>query len=656
MTKPMGRRSFLGGLAGLLAAAGKALAAGLQRFFPNPNEDRAVAEGKRLGVGSVKLSGPQSAQVLSHQTWTLVYTAGPAGIAPGGGIRVALRHLQRQAAVPQATAPAEANYVSAVADGEAAVRVDIPNGWKTFMTQYFPWQNVIQVTLPERGLDAGQRLRIILGDRSGGGPGMRVQPYDESHYGLKCYADVDGKGRYLPLGTMPTIEVVGAEPYRLQAVMPSDAVAGEPTWCIVRAEDGYGNPAPRFRGRVALESTDPEATLPSSHRFNEADRGICRFEGLRFAAPGTQRIKAVGLEDERERFHAAANPVRVAAQPPSELLLWGDLHGHTLLSDGRGTVDEYYDFAERVAGLDFCAVSDHAFEMVDEMWEHCKAVTNARNRPGRFVTIHGYEWSGRTSDGGDHNVYFLEDDPPIYRSTLMYDSRNLQMDHVSEKVETVAELMARLAARLKYKDVFCIPHFGGRRGNPRWHDPRVQRLIEIYSDHRRSEPWAASFLAAGHRLGIMASSDNHYGNPGYGYLKILHDWDKQEIGTGLVAVYAGRRTRESIFHALYDRRTYATSGARILLDFRLDGQPMGSEVKVQRPPTLVVDATGTAPIDRVEIKKNGETVHTATPKQELVRMEWQDGAFQPGPAGYYYVRITQADGEEAISSPVWVHG
>lgn len=27
------------------------------------------------------------------------------------------------------------------------------------------------------------------------------------------------------------------------------------------------------------------------------------------------------------------------------------------------------------------------------------------------------------------------------------------------------------------------------------------------------------FLKEGHRLGIMASTDNHYGNPGYGYLK-----------------------------------------------------------------------------------------------------------------------------------------
>lgn len=650
------RRWFLCGLTGLLTGTSKALAACLQAILPNPNERLAVAEGKRLGVGSVSLSGPRAVEVLSHQSWMLVYTAGPAGLRAGGGIRVAMRHLQGEVGTAQATSPQAPNYITAAADGDPPVKIHIPNGWKEFMTQYFPWQNIIQVTLPERGLEPGQSLRITIGDRRAGSPGMRVQPYDESHYGLKCYVDPIGDGEYLPVEEMPTIEVVAAEPCRLQAVMPSDAVAGEPTWCLVRAEDRYGNPAPRFRGRVELRSTDPAATLPDVHTFAEEDRGVCRFEGIRFAATGIQRITAVASAEGHEPFQAVANPVRVAGQRPPERVLWGDLHGHTVFSDGRGTVEEYYDFACRVAGLDFCALTDHDFEMVDEMWEHCKAATNRWNRPGEFVTIHGYEWSGLTPDGGDHNVYFLDDDAPLYRSTLMYDPRNLQMDHTSEKVKTVEELLARLAGHLRHKNVFCIPHFGGRRGNPRWHDPRVQRLIEIYSDHRRSEEWANTFLSAGHRLGIMASSDNHYGNPGYGYLRILYDWDKQEIGTGLVAVYAPERTRESVFHALYDRRVYATSGARILLDFRLNGHPMGSEVKLDQSPTLVVDAVGTAAITHLEIKKNSKPVFVATPNRQSARLEWRDEAFSPAESVFYYTRVVQEDGEEAISSPIWVDG
>ena len=651
MARTVRRRLFLGALGSLFAGARRVFGALLQPILPNRNEERAVAEGKRLGIGSVKLLGPRQAEVVSHQTWTLVYTAGPAGVEPGGGIRIAMRHLQTSVATPQATNPVNPNYITAEAGG-LPVTINTRIG---LMNQYFPWQEITQVTLLQQKLEPGKSLRVTIGDRSAGSPGMLVQPYDESHYGLKCYVDVLGKGEYLPVEEIPTVEIIAAAPYRLSAVMPSDAVTGEPTWCLVRAEDRYGNPTPRFRGRIALRSTVPGAALPESHVFAEEDRGVYRFEGIRFAAAGIQRIEAVS-DTHSEEFRATANPVRVTADRPSQKVFWGDLHGHTLFSDGRGTVEEYYDYAEQVAGLDFCAVTDHDFEILDEMWAQCKAVTNRRNRSGRFVTFHGFEWSGWMSEGGDHNVYFLEEDPPIYRCTSMYDSRNLQMDHAGPKVRTVAELYARLSARLKDKDVFCIPHFGGRPASPRWHDPRVQRLIEIYSDHRRSEPWANSFLKAGHRLGIMASSDNHYGNPGYGYLRILNDWDKQEIGTALVAVYAAEQSRESIFHALYDRRTYATSGSRILLDFRLNGQPMGSEVTAHGPPLLAVDVVGTASITQVEIKKNGKPAFVTKPNRDSARLEWRDDGFRPGEASCYYVRIVQADHEEAISSPIWVDG
>lgn len=494
-------------------------------------------------------------------------------------------------------------------------------------------------------------MRVTLGDRSSGGPGIPVQPYDEAHYAWKCYVDCQGNGNYLPLADRPSVRVVAAEPYRLRVLMPSGTVAGQPTSCLVRAEDRYGNPALRYRGTVTLRSTDPQARLPAAYTFTEADRGVHRFEAVVFQWLGNHTLGAAD-----GRFQAVSNPVRVTRTRPDRLLLWGDLHGHTLFSDGRGTVEEYYDFAQRVAGLDFCAVTDHAFELLDEMWEHSKAVTNRYNQPGRFVTFQGYEWSGPTEVGGDHNVYFLDDDPPLYRSALMYDPRNLQMDHGPQpKVEHVEELLAKLAWRLGNKDVFCIPHFGGRRGNPKWHNEKVQRLIEIFSEHRRSEDWANTFLTRGHRLGIMASGDDHYGNPGYGYFRPSFRRPKKEIGMGCLAVYAAEHTRQSIFHALYDRHVYATSGDRIILDVHADGHPMGSEYRTTSPPVIHVEAAGTVRVARVEIKKNGKAVFTHQPGQIAVSLQWRDPDFQADRPCYYYVRILQDNNEEAISSPIWVN-
>ena len=110
------------------------------------------------------------------------------------------------------------------------------------------------------------------------------------------------------------------------------------------------------------------------------------------------------------------------------------------------------------------------------------------------------------------------------------------------------------------------------------------RSIEIFSDHRRSEDWATQFLTNGYRLGIMASTDNHAGNAGFGVRRaavtvgeegeVFERRSPAENGTALVAVYAPELTRKGIFQGMYHRRTYATTGTRIILDFELNGAPM----------------------------------------------------------------------------------
>jgi len=487
----------------------------------------------------------------------------------------------------------------------------------------------------------------------GGGPGMRVQPFDEKRFVFKMYVSPARDSFYYPLSKSPSVEIIAAVPYRLGMVMPSDAVVGKPTWCILRAEDRYGNPAASYRGTVRLSTEADDATLPPAYTFTATDRGVHHFDGLRFARPGGAVLTA---RETAGDMATTGNPVRVRETEPPLHLYWGDLHGHTLFSDGRGTVEEFYDFARHVAGLDFCAVTDHAFEVTEAMWVHSKKVTNAVNCPGQFVTFQAYEWSGKTDVGGDHNVFFLDDDPPILRSLSYYNYKNLQMVHGSESgANHIEELFRRLAPRLQRKDIFAIPHWGGRHGNPAWHNAKLQRMIEVFSEHRRSEDWMTPFLKNGYRLGIIASTDGHFGNPGYGYLKPSYKWDTQEIGMAAVAVYATEKTRPAIFHALYDRRVYATSGDRILLDVRVNGKPMGSELKASTAPRINVSAWGTANITSVTIKKNSEPVHEKKINAATCELQWQDPDFDPTTTTYYYVRVVQDNGEEAISSPIWVN-
>jgi hypothetical protein len=80
-----------------------------------------------------------------------VYTAGKAGIRPGGGIRVGMRHLLNWT-WPQTEDPKARGYFTARASRNVPVRVFIPESGRQFFGQYFAWQNMVQVTLPEEGL------------------------------------------------------------------------------------------------------------------------------------------------------------------------------------------------------------------------------------------------------------------------------------------------------------------------------------------------------------------------------------------------------------------------------------------------------------------------------------------------------------------------
>jgi hypothetical protein len=127
---------------------------------------------------------------------------------------------------------------------------------------------------------------------------------------------------------------------------------------------------------------------------------------------------------------------------------------------------------------------------------------------------------------------------------------------------------------------------------------------------------------------------------------------------GLTAVRAARLTRADLFAAIAGRRTYASTGDRILLDFGVSGRPMGSIVQRSRPGSrrLQLLVAGTAPLAQVEVLKNNEVLASFAPGTFTLRATVTDKKAGHSPVEWYYVRIRQADGEMAWSSPIWFEG
>ncbi|HJR49778.1 MAG TPA: DUF3604 domain-containing protein, partial [Gemmatimonadales bacterium] len=156
--------------------------------------------------------------------------------------------------------------------------------------------------------------------------------------------------------------------------------------------------------------------------------------------------------------------------------------------------------------------------------------------------------------------------------------------------------------------------------------------------------------------------DSHYGLANQGSYHV-------NDGNGLACVQAPELTRDAIWTALYDRRCYATTGDRILVDVTMDGHPMGTDLAVDLaahgPRGFTMRLAGTATITLVELLRNNEVVFTARPDRDVWHGEWIDVdplgplALRPTFAGdrpfvFYYLRLTQANRQQAWASPIWL--
>ncbi len=644
---------------GLLHSQNGAPVPGYKSYARYATEEDAVRKGEQLGLGDATLDGPIETPVNSVVQLHLRFRAGKAGMKTGGGIRLATAHgmgtdwggLHLQTKDPQAV-----NYLAfRTSTGSSLAWTPYTSGQTPLFNRYHPWQLLNEFKLTGPSLKPGDTVDIEFN-------GVRMQQYDEEAFLLKFYVDALGNDDYLPLARNPSIRVLPAPAAELNVIVPSGAQAGKAAWVNVWADDGFGNPAASYRGTLTFESDSPDARLPATYTFRAEDRGAHRFEKVSFPSGGTFHVR---VRENDGKLVGESNAIVVSAAEQRQKLYWGDLHTHTMYSDGRGTPAETYDFGKRISALDFTAVSDHSFLVEDWMWNDIKATTNRFYQPGNFVTFLAFEWSGMSDVGGDHNVYTSDPDMPIIRCYSYFNYENLRMYRGPNKgANHVEDLFRLLGPRVRNENLLVIPHFGGRQANAAFHNPELQRAIEIFSDHRRSEDWATGFLKRGYRIGIIASTDNHAGNAGYGVRRaavtrgeggeVFSKTSPAERGTALVGVYAKDLTREGIFQALYHRQTYATTGTRIVLRFDLDGAPMGSEVRVSAPPKIVASAEGTAPIQSMRLVKDGKVIHSVTPGGRSARLEFQDASSDYA-GHFYYIDLVQADGKKAISSPVWTN-
>lgn len=534
-------------------------------------------------LGSIRCSLTGDVVAGSWQTCVLTYTAGFAGIDDTGSLKVTMRYAT-DAGTPQFDDLAVPNYTTATASNGARLQLrwDLKDNTR-------PWGKTIHVKVLQGYLRQGDTIALTLGDRSGGSPGWRMQTFLEETFELRVLVDRYATYVYEHLPKSPTLRIVCGEPVKLVAVAPSLVPPGKGLTVRWRLEDAWGNPVGR------------------AHRT--------RHEG--FTAPGCYTIP---VRDESTGLQAETNPVVVRAGDEYGRF-WADLHGQSEETIGTNTIDDYFRFARDVAFLDACAHQGNDFQITDAFWRTIQRTTAAYDEPGRFVTFPGWEWSGNTGLGGDRNVLYKTEGGLISRSSRALVGAD---EAVGPCSETAEELFDRLESQ--ERDVMLFAHVGGRYADLQRHREGLEPAVEVHSAWGTFEWMLEDAFRLGYRVAIVANSDGHKGRPG------ASSPGASTFGSygGLTCILAERLDRDAVWQAYQSRRVYATTGARIALDFSAGDSPMGSIVEVDRsaPPEFQLAVHGTGPIERVEIR-NGmrvlKTVRTYGPQDlaDRVKVLWQ---------------------------------
>jgi len=280
---------------------------------------------------------------------------------------------------------------------------------------------------------------------------------------------------------------------------------------------------------------------------------------------------------------------------------FGEMHTHTYCGGSVfGTVEEAAEIARK--HLDFWAPGEHADHPRFD-WERIVKAVRGVNEEGKFVAFPGFEVA---CTDGDFNAYFPRDDVPPFA----YEEETLDLEEFFDHTREHGGIV--------------VPHHTGYKVGcrgmqwDRFYRPDLMPVVEIFSMHGSSEsddsPYPLDLgwmgpreqggcviegLKRGFRFGFIASSDGHNAYPG-------------SYGMGLAAVVADELTREAIFKALRERRCYAVTGDRILLDFRLDDVPFGGEVEAGRR-EVHLSVRGLDALDCVDVVKNGRIVKRFCP-------------------------------------------
>jgi hypothetical protein len=589
--------------------------------------------------------GRPDATVIAGSTnkFVYTYTAGDKGINTNGGLRV--------------LSPYSSWSEPKLFDGAIKLvsRTGAKLSYELVHHHAWPYGFIYNIVVAKGRLVKGDKIIINIGSNKT--DGVTVQTYIKDRVKFLTWVDIEGNDNYyaLPANQTPHVKIIAGEPTRLRIACQAIVQKNKPFTATVIVLDNHYNALTKKYLRPISLSVYDESGVKLVTKTLVPKNNRCLFTGLRVTKDGYYIIKVTGTG-----LTEKSQSIKCVTSPAHNKLYWGSIHGHTIMSDGEHTMDDYYTYGRDYGLLDFCALSDHDWEIVEhyrnkQHREHglisgIAKMAEKYYRPGKYVTIVGYEWMGYR---GHVNVYFpgTRYDYPVLNTTSI-----LHLWGIPEAKNRDKNEYDKFVRTYKNKNVLLIPHTSHGYN---WDEIKKYqfRLVEIYSMWRESEFGTFgtnSGLEKGHKIGFVGGADSHHGRPGQ--TNCPSKYNILPRREGLAAVYAKNLLRKDIYTGLKTRSCYATSGERILVEFSINGVQMGNELQLKGKQTkLAISGTvaGTTTIRKIELIKNGKITESRQGMNQIERL-YVEEIKQGKQTDYYYMRVVQADGEIAWGSPIWV--
>ena len=354
-------------------------------------------------------------------------------------------------------------------------------------------------------------------------------------------------------------------------------------------------------------------------------------------------------------------------------LYFGQLHSHTQYSDGAGSLESALSYVKNLpdsANVQFVAFTDHSnyfdksgaanpegalYDMSlatpysQETWNSYRSAVAAFNEAnaGSLVALAGFEM---TWSGGPGHINTFNTPGIVSRNNT---TLNNKTDYAGMRA-----YYALLSQQEGADSLSQFNHPGntfGTFGDFAFWDPVIDsRMYMVEAGNGEGQIGAGGYypsyeyytmaLDKGWHLAPTNNQDNHKGRWGNAN-------DARDV------ILTDDFSEEGIYDALRAMRMYATEDKNLEIGYTVNGMLLGSSL-TEVPEKLDIHVTVNDPdasdsISKVEVIVNsGKTAYTWDDPAVLATGDLS--VILDPDYSYYYIRVTQGDGDLAVTAPVWV--